>query len=190
KGVLILVALSYLSGAGLFFMKRGLMEQVQGFFAPVNAWSEVESQEGHFRVMMPNPPHDLPPDDQPLKDVAPLRGGRRAVAKVGNLGYSFTAAGSGPEVKAEPTDEWFRRVGDQLRATRGKLRRGDVPVTVGGHTGREWEFEQMGAATVVRVFIVRGRVYYLSVEGSDRPRWPDAELAKPFFDSFQPLPDE
>jgi uncharacterized protein YbaR (Trm112 family) len=190
KGVFMLVGLSYLGAAGLYFLKKDMMDAVRGFFSPATDWAEVRSQEGNFRVRMPGTPKGGF-NDQPLQDVT-MADGWKAQHKSEFFGvYHYLATSGKPAVPlAQADDAWFAKVREHLEANAGKASN-EQPKTYTGDRadfpGREWEFKLPDdKIRIVRVYVINGRVYYLSVEG---PRL-DAEddHAEPFFRSFRVNP--
>ncbi|MBN9119666.1 MAG: hypothetical protein J0I06_11010 [Planctomycetes bacterium] len=189
KGVLMLVGLAYLSAAGLFFLKRDLMDRVRGL-GDGNEWTLVELKDGNCRTKMPGRP--LPGNDEnhPLKGLVPIAESRRArCATDFQDGYDYVFAVSKADpVANRPDDAWFDRVGEKLKSAGGKpvgepkslkhQERPDAP-------GRQWTFElgDGGSVRIVRVFAIKGRVYYLSAEGPGL-RDDDEDYGRPFFGEF------
>ena len=192
KGVLMLVGLAYLSAAGLFFLKKELVDRLHGFFGPTHEWSVVRSVDGKFEVKMPGEPLPVKPlaeNDQPLPGLK-MKGTEakfKAERRGGNV-YAYLIAFSELPPPADPDDAWFNRTRDKLKTVTGgqiigkelKLNHPDAR----DGPGRQWEF-QFGGDTVriVRVYVIAGRVYYLHAEGPQLR--PDDEFADDFFKSFR-----
>lgn len=189
KGVLMLVSLAYLSAAGLYFLKKDLMDRVQGLFSAPILWAPAHVPESRCLVKMPGPPTKV--REQPF----PLEGGEwadgvraeyRTQADGSERTYSYFAAVSKARARpVEPDDDWFDGVGRRLKE-KGQLVKQERLRHEGG-AGCEWELKVPGDNTVriVRVFVIQGRVYCLCAEGPELAPT-DEDLAKPFFDSFAP----
>ena len=63
------------------------------------------------------------------------------------------------------------------------MRYGDGPEP----NGRQWIIKGERTVRIVRVFLVKGRVYYLSAEGPELAP-DDKDYAEPFFRSFEIRP--
>jgi hypothetical protein len=187
KGVLMLVGLAYLSAAGLFFLKKDLIDQVRAWGARKAAWQYANLDDGRFQVLLPGPPEQA--EDQPLLPVVRMTAARRAAyqADEDEPRYDYLAAYGKVGRGVKPDDDWFDAVGQALAKGRGELL-AKKAIAVRAHPGREWQFKKDDTSYFVRVYVVEGRVYYLSAEG---PRL-DAgdELVSRFFNSFDPNPKE
>ena len=202
KGVLMLVGLAYLTAAGLYFLKKDLMDRIQGFFRQSNEWGWVHARDGRWRVKMPRPA--WPDEQRPLTVLGPESEARWAryvpeSQPEQNYEYWFIVGAPDPDAREISSggfglvreQTWFACVGEQLKGKGGEL------VTVEPITyppsleanGRQWTFKIENGKTfrIVRVFAIKGRVYYLSAEGPGLTP-DDEELAKPFFNSFEILP--
>lgn len=187
KGVLMLVGLAYLSAAGLFFLKKSLMDDLRGWGDPTRRWATVTLDDGRCRVKMPaSVSPDLGP--LPLGRVVPMKEGRVATYQPDPRGPLFkyrvavSAAGAPP---AAPDDAWFDRVGAAAREDLGAQARvvTSEPLTRPA-VGREWRLDLgENAYRVVRVYVTGDRVYFLSAEGPDLAA-KDEEFGQPFFDYF------
>jgi hypothetical protein len=183
KGVLMLVGLAYLSAAGLYFLKKELVDGIQRMGRD-DPWRFVESKEGAFKVKMPGPPEVA--NDQPLPQVK-MTGGKRATYQTDlDDEYLYLVTAGTPEKRlAEPDAAWFDAVGDHL-AKGGKVM-DHRDVTLLGHRGHQWLLKVgEGSVRVVRVAVIDGRVYYLSVEGRNVTPT-DEDFVDPFFRSFEVL---
>ena len=196
KGVLMLVGLSYLSAAGLFFLKKDLMDRVRAWGDDTERWRpmSVKSKDYHFDVSLrgQQSQKDLTPAPKPLPlpSMKP-DGNYTAFYKVedGPSEYRyFVAWGKGADKQFKPDDEWFARVRDHLKAndpgvsvTEPDALNSPGPPGV----GRQWTFTLTdGTVRVVRVYVVNGRVYYLSAEGL-KLQPDDDDHVTPFFQSFR-----
>ncbi|MBM3980577.1 MAG: hypothetical protein FJ304_09875 [Planctomycetes bacterium] len=183
KGVLMLVALSYLTAAGLYFLKRDLIEALQNVLSPKARWTLYTSESGSFRVQMPAKPEVH--DEQPLLNV-PTAGGRRARFETATgETFTFVATASPPDKpQAGFTDEWYKMIGAHLAKSGRPVE--ERAVTEGELTGREWRLE-LGDENfrAVRVYVRKGRVFYLAVDGPHLEL--TDEFAVRFFRSLEPL---
>src|SRR5262245_51552678 len=188
KGVLMLVSLSYFAAAGLYFLKKDLTDKVQGFFGPTSDWSEEKSKDGQFKVKLPSNRWETPKDIQPLDPRVKLQGLSASHNSPIHGNFEYFALYGDPAVPlVNPDDAWFDGIGTQLKQGKGVKQSEKprwVPYTpIPNLMGREWEFRlQDGNTRIVRVFVIRGRVYYLSAEGPNLDN--RDELARTFFDSF------
>ncbi|MBP3959568.1 hypothetical protein J8F10_30355 [Gemmata sp. G18] len=204
KGVLMLVGLSYLSASGLFFLKKDLMDRVQKFFSVTPEWHWVRTEDKGWHVRMPFPAV-VDRETQPLPGLARMSEVRRArYEPKGQEGpayeYYFGAGPANPNV-GDSADGWlgriregmwFVRVDRELKDRGGKLVEGGRSIAhplAPDSNGRQWMFElggTGGTVRIVQVFIIEGRVYYLSAEGPELVASDDP--AERFFGSFEPLP--
>jgi hypothetical protein len=184
KGVLMLVGLAYLSAAGLYFLKKDLMDKVQGFFGPTNEWV-WKTLDKDSRIKMPSNAEKC--EEQPLGPgvlgpnvkLVGLQATHDSDLRGGTYKYCALSGVLGAPV-AKP-DEWFDKIGDELKR-KGRLLQKHT-VTHRGHPGYEWEFEiSEDMIRIVQVFVINARVYYLSAEGPRLAR--DDALADTFFRSF------
>jgi hypothetical protein len=187
KGVLMLVGLAYLTGAGLFFLKKDLMDRVRALGEDQNQWSTVFLNDRKCRVRMPGQAWQEN-NQQPLPGLVQMSEVRRAEhAQDPQDGpryeYWVAVSKADPAVK-KPDDVWFARVGEKLKDAGGKLLR-EEEVKHQELPGRQWTFEvgNAGHIRIVRVFVINSHVYYLSAEGPNlSPN--DDDFGKPFFGSF------
>ncbi|QJW97853.1 hypothetical protein [Frigoriglobus tundricola] len=189
KGVLMLVGLAYLTAAGLFYLKKDMMDRVRALGGDPNEWNYVSLNDGKCGVLMPG---RAEPDRlfQPLAGLVQMTEVRRARTatddpEVPGYVYYVAVSRANPD-PIKPDNAWFARVGAKLKNAGGKLLGDDGGAEVKHQDvpGRQWEFELDGGQTrIVRVFVIKGRVYYLSAEG---PRLtPDHEdYGAPFFEKF------
>jgi hypothetical protein len=196
KGVLMLVCLAYLSAAGLFFLKKDMMDRIRAWGGDPDRWQTVYvNDRGHdfeFRVRggANNPQPAIKP--APLPNTT-TDGNRWASFQQedGLPACHYSVAYGKVEKQFKPDDAWFARVRDHLKqnAPAGakveeldKLE--DANLGQPG-IGRQWTL-RFGGQTVriVRVYAIGDRVYYLSAEGQNlSPN--DDDLVKPFFQSFR-----
>jgi hypothetical protein len=193
KGVLMLLGLSYLSAAGLYFLKKDLMDRVQNLGREPHAWKAVSSKEGDCSLKMPGQVW-VDQNGQPLNGVVQMADVRRA-----NYAPDPFQDGTGPKYdywfavsKADPTvkpdNAWFAGVGEKLQGAGVKLERGPEAIThreSPNAPGRQWTFklDNSGNTRIVQVYVIKSRVYYLSAEGPDLTPAHE-EYGKPFFGDF------
>jgi len=187
KGVLILVGLSYLTGLGLYFLKKEMVEQLKRHFGTEYDWAEYRPPGAGFQVRFPRD-RQLLPNHQPLGlAVLTCWGGQHRDA----LGQVYTVVAAAGKPDGNPgnpvpgSDAWFDQAARDIANRAGGQLRASEPVTQqDAFPGRELEIQlgDSGITRVVRLFVVRGRVYYLSVEGPGLH--PDDDLAQELFGSF------
>lgn len=184
KGVLMLVGLSYLAAAGLFFLKKDLMDRIRTWGDSSRQWSVVYLKDGS-QVQMPGRAN--PDEMKSLNEFAKIDDARRSVFQPDppsgpRYEYRF-AVGS---LTAKPADAaWFARVGDQLRKENGNQLSGpaDRDIEFANGVYREWVFDVGNRVVrVIRVYVVADRVYYLYAEGPELT--PDDDYARQFFGNF------
>ncbi len=167
------------------------MERVQNFFGRDDGWHEVHSRDGNFKVRMPGQAEAWQPQERPLKDVE-LVGGWTATAETEGGAYSYFVAGSKADAPpVSPGDAWFDKLTEQLKDAGGQLEtKTAIEYEQKGekYPGRQWTFQLPGEAVrIVRVYVVRGRVYYLSAKGPNLAP-DDKNFGQPFFRYFDVLP--
>lgn len=193
KGVFMLVGLSYLTGAGLFFLKQQLLEQLQQAFDTGPQWRDhpFEGDGATFRVRLPDRPHaeQQPPAPLPLPDTAHTGCARASFLARGNDVHSYVIGWGRAGANAQFDADWIDRTSDKLsrandaRNTVRPVRLDPRPGTVAGY---QWKFSRDNLTQFVRVYIGNGRVYYLAVLTPNPD--PDAEFADQFFKSFRVSP--
>ncbi|HEY1186418.1 MAG TPA: hypothetical protein VGE74_02125, partial [Gemmata sp.] len=194
KGVLMLVCLSYLAAAGMYFLKPALMERIQKFFSVAAPWvlCEVPGTEGHCHIKLPVPgaPPEVVRGEKPLAGIEwadGLRATHRIEGTMDVKTYTYFIVANSPRAPlVNADDRWFEEAAKGLKgATKAKdLKETVVPGENRPH--RQWEltFPDSTAVRIVRVFVIKGRVYYLAVEGPELT--PDNENLGTFFQSFNP----
>jgi len=195
KGVLMLLGLSYLSAAGLFFLKKDLMDRVQAWGRDPDGWkhTSVRSNDFDFEFKFRGQLglSDVKPAPKPLPLPNMTAEGNRAAFYKNEehpSEYRYLVGwGKAADKDFKPDDAWFARVRDHLAqsapgAAIAELEKLGDPGRPAA--GRQWTFTFTdGTIRVVRVYAVGSRVYYLSAEGPQlRPE--DDDLVTPFFSSF------
>jgi hypothetical protein len=184
KGVLMLVCLAYMSAAGLYFLKKDMLDRVRGFFEPKAIWTPVYSKDGKFRVRMPGAVEDT--NAQPIPKVQ-MKDGKKATYVTDSADeYRYQVmAGTLEKPFAEPPDPaWYAEIGHHLEKSGRLTEHSDVKLVRGvPATGRQWVLQDGEIVRVVRVYVAEGRVYYLSVEG--RKLSLDETEVDYFFQSFE-----
>ena len=194
KGVLMLVCLAYFGALSLYFLKKEMVERIKRFtgWEEKLEWQELKS--GGYRVMMPGPPLEVPEKEAPIQSLVKLNcystshdrpWFERYIFIVGSARLGNRAAGLKPGTK-----EWFELARREIETLSGRTVKGERPIDHNGFSGQEWVFQQDKSqmTRVVRLFVIRGSVYYLSVEGKRVPQ--NDELAQYFFGSFNVPGDE
>jgi hypothetical protein len=183
KGVLMLVCLAYLSAAGLYFLKKDMLDRLRGLFEPGTRWKWVQSDEG-FLVRMPAPIDDA--KDSPIPRMR-MTGKKAMFLTESDDKYQYLAVAGAPEKPVPNQDPaaLYDTIGKHL-AVNGKITDDcDVKLFRTGHPGHQWTVQIAGNVRVVQVYVDQGRVYYLSVEGRNL-KLSDKEV-EPFFKSFEIL---
>lgn len=193
KGVFMLVGLSYLTGAGLFFLKQQLLEQLQQAFDTGPQWRDhpFDGDGASFRVRLPVAPvkERQPPDPLPLPDTAQSGCARASFLARANDVHSYVVGWGRAEAKAKFDADWIDRVSDKLsRANNAanSVRPVRVDPRPGTSAGYQWKFPRENATQFVRVYVGGGRVYYLAVLTPNPD--PDGEFVDQFFKSFRLSP--
>jgi hypothetical protein len=188
KGVLMLVGLSYLSAAGLYFLKKDMMDRVQAWGGEKVPWQMVQPEGVKCRVLMPGRPE--PANDQPLP-ILRMTGGKQTHYRAESEGVTYRHLIAWTELRGapDPDEAWFTRVRDALKQKDDpKVEKVENEQTLIHREdpkapGRQWTLTFAdGTVRIVQVFVIDKRVYYLSVEGPQLS--PDNELAQRFFESF------
>lgn len=182
KGVLILIVLAYFGGATLYFTKKTTLESLY-HLGKEKQWQEFRPEQGPpYRVRVP-----LRPEMSQLQPL-PLAVLQCYQARVpqdfwGWHTYIMGAGEPAPHPEVPGSDGWFQDARNALLADGGLLRR-EFQTSHGFLQGREWEIQlpPAGLVRIVRLYVGRGKVYYLAVEGEQLdPSHPDVQR---FFRSF------
>lgn len=195
KGVLLLVALSYFTGVGLYFLKKDMVDRVRRVFGNDHRLIRDEPLKAGYRVMVPAPSHPFN-GPSPMKDIS-LTCQQVNFTRGFQGPYTFVYGSSEPQkplagVKAQNpelgTDAWFDAAIADIVKQSGALLHGHGPEKVQYEdqvAGRELAIKLQDGqmVRVVRVFVIKGRVYYLAVERMHLE--PDDDLVREFFDSFE-----
>jgi hypothetical protein len=189
KGVLMLVGLSYLAAAGLFFLKKDLMERLRDWGDETRLWApdSVKDKNHHFEFKLRGQ-RLLQPAPGPLPSVFP-DGTRGASfqADEGLPNYQYWVSwGKVNDARFKPDDKWFAQVSAHLKQeaqgvdpTENIIQPPDRVTAVRQYT---LTFNN-NLVRVVRVYVVGNRVYCLYAEGPNlTPE--DDDNVKPFFQSF------
>jgi hypothetical protein len=194
KGVLMLVCLAYFAAVGLYFLKKEMVDRIQkatGLSEATN-WQVFDAHPGGYRVKMPTPREAVKDQrEQPFPATVHIDC-YKSLHRMPFLDPYVFVVGSTPThqpVRAKGdgpkpgTDEWFDRLADEIENKSGGRVHGVRQVEHQGYKGREVEIHfGEGKARFVRVFLIKGRLYYLSAEGVGLH--PDEDPASVFFESF------
>jgi hypothetical protein len=185
RGVLLVLALSYLTGVGLYFLDKATVNRVQEFFNPDLEWKTFDPHGAGYKVKMPEE-HPRPVAERPLQ-IAPLA--CHEARHPDNFRDRRFVVGSSVRLPNKPalgTDAWFDRAADEL-AAQANARPAGAPVVVeyrGKPCGRQVVLTLPdGKTRVARVYVIGDRVYYLAAEGPGLE--PDEPAAAKFFSSFE-----
>lgn len=192
KGVLMLLGLAYFVSISLFFLKKEMVEWVKKtfdrtewvtFFAP-------NPQDG-YTVMLPR----FPKKDMNYQPIPGSQLECHTLSHSDAMGEFAFVIGAGSPPKGDKdskpgTDSWFEHTMDSIIAeSQGQLDPNQQTQKVKAPPahdccGREFGIKLGDDKTirVVRVFVINGRVYYLSIEGNGLNG--NDDIARKFFDSF------
>ncbi len=186
KGVLTLVGLSYFAGVSLYFLDKETVNRVRKFFGGDQDGVIFRPPGADYEVKLPHPPNSVPDKPLGLASLACYHAihqglfGQRYIFVVGS-----GAPGQGNANDPAPgTDDWFDKATDDIvdRAT-GQLIKSWTVKQQDVFPGRELEIKLAGGwVRVVRIFVIKNKVYYLSVEGPGIAHGDD--FTTNFFDSF------
>ncbi len=185
RAMLAVVFLAYLASGAIFFLKPGWLEEVRKNFGRGDlAWREFGPPDKAYTVKFPGPPkaqETSPVEGWPLKAFR--------FADPNRAGSDVFVSAHGPAPKDFPKDggeePWFQKAKEGLLQTTGAALVKDEPVRGPNFEGHEYElqFPDDQIKRVVRIVRLKGRVYYLSVDGpfltSDTPD------VKAFMESFK-----
>jgi hypothetical protein len=205
RGVLLLVALSYIAGITLYLLKKEWVDRVKKFFGVNPTWTRFEPPgNAGYRVTWPGPAEEYK-DDRPCK-LAILACHKVSRGGVGMGADDSFVVGSGkarePANDKAPqpgTDLWFEDVVKDIVKQSGGTIVGQAKSITNRHQplsrGRQIVIDinkAAGTARVVQVFFLsfrdglgnaKNRVYYAAIEGVGMS--PDDRAAMTFFDSFE-----
>ncbi len=180
RGVLTLVALAYLTAAGLFFLKKEMLDNVRDIFEPESRWSPVESRPGGFKVKVRGVAADT--DERMLGML--MVGKKAAFVTRTDDEYRYLALGGTPDQPRKAAEEWYTAVRAHLAKDGDVNDDGAVKLSNGGHPGHQWTVKREGVLRIVQTYVIDGRIYYLSVEGRNASP-ADVDFTQPFFHSFE-----
>ena len=192
KGVLMLVCLAYFGALSLYFLKKDLVDKARHFIGKDDEvqWKQLQTED--FAIIMPSPVEPVEEGDRPIQSIQLKY--RAAECGQAILGEYRFVAGSG-RVAAEDakdpkpgTDEWFQQIVDEsVRRSGGKLAfNGARSIQYRDFfPGREFEImlPDNAGTRIVRLYLVRGHLYYLSAQGIVMN--PNDSFGRTFFGSFQ-----
>jgi hypothetical protein len=190
KGVLMLVGLAYFGAVSLYFLKKEMVERVKRFTGLDDGiqWQVLDT--GDYQVKMPGPEQPHQARDLPIRSIKldflradcerPIIG--QLVFIVGSGELPENANGDDPK---PATDAWFDQLAKEIVAQSGGLLRGllERPKYGDSFPGRQLQIQlPENTVRIVRVFVIKGRLYYLAVEGFALSA--NDHHARPFFESF------
>lgn len=183
KGVFILILLSYFVGLTLYFTKKDTLERLYRLGKEIE-WHEFQPDKGPvYRIKVPVPPQEIL--EQPLQ-LAELHCYQARVPQ-DLFGWQIYVVGAGtpkPHEEFPGTPGWFDAVRKTLLKDGKKNLKGQFQMNNGFLKGCKWEIELVdtGRMRVILVYVGRGKVYYLAVEGEQvNVHHPDVNR---FFRSF------
>jgi hypothetical protein len=195
KGVLMLVGLAYFGAVSLYFLKKEMVEHIKRFTGLEDRvpWRDFSTRD--YKIRLPGQHMDLDEQDQPLASLQlryytvtherPLLGRLRFVCGSLRLPPNRDDGDAGKPGTAAWFDEVTREIVE--RSGGKKIKEPDTISYDDQPRGREVWIALPDEETnrVVRVYVIRGTVYYLSVQGMKVA--PQDELPQGFFTSFQAL---
>jgi hypothetical protein len=190
KGVLMLVCLAYFSALSLYFVKKEMVDKARRFVGAEDRvhWQQLRTAD--YEVSMPGPPQPIAEGDSPIQSVK-LDCRTADCGKV-ILGQYLFVVGSGrsPDNASDPkpgSDEWFKQIVDEIvHRSGGQLHNEAHSIQYNQFfPGRELEIVFPGEAPIriVRVYLIRGHIYYLSAQGIGMNL--NDDYARIFFRSFR-----
>jgi hypothetical protein len=187
KGVLMLVALAYFAAVNLYFLKKEMVDKFRTFFGMEERvhWQRLKTPD--YDVDLPEGGRRVLEQDLPIRSIK-LDCHTSQYLKFRQFKYVFVV-GSGelPNIGNDDAkvDAWFRTLGTEIvTLSRGKIQGEPVKRRIQGYSGRQYEIRlpQNNIVRLVRVFAVKDRLYYLSVEGLHLSE--NHDEVRHFFDSF------
>jgi hypothetical protein len=183
KGVLMILSLAYFASISFYFVNKEIVEQMKGH---MNTWVHFSPQPHDYIVSLPGRPN-LDGTVKPLRDIDLECYSLFHPDDDGNLTFVVGSGNPAKDQKMAPgTPEWFTRtIADAVEKAKGQLVPDqDRTLQPDAGVGREFVISfGDGANRIVRLYVIKGRVYYLSVEGYDLDA--DKGSAARFFESFQ-----
>jgi|YNPMSStandDraft_1061717.scaffolds.fasta_scaffold00613_14 hypothetical protein len=183
KGVWVLIVLAYFGGLMLFFTEKATLERLYRLGKEVEEWREFQPDKGPpYRLKVPAPPQEMA--QQPLQ-LAELTCYQARVPKE-LFDWHIYVMGAGepkPHPELPGTKKWFEAAGNALLEGNKILKR-HWQADNGFLKGYLWEFllGPEGRTQIVLIYVGRGKVYYLAVEGQQiDAHHPDVQR---FFRSF------
>jgi ribosomal protein S27AE len=165
KGVLILIVLAYFGGLVLFFTEKATLERLYRL-GKTTDWQEFQPDKGPpYRLQVPAPPQEMA--EQPFQ-LAELTCYQVRVPQELLEWHIYVMAAGQPKPHPETpgTQNWFNAALKTLLGE-GTILKRQFQVDNGFLKGWEWEFQLVpsGRKRVVLLYVGRGKVYYLAVEG-------------------------
>ena len=189
KTILALTLMGYMLGGFVFFMKKEWAEAVRKNFSP---------SKREFRPFTPSSKAytvSVPWQESTAEEQLPgweLKGFQFRQNPVRDpndkieLTFEVADGAPPPEHKGLPDDEWFRVARDALVKKTESIRVSETAIKHKElHSGREYALTLPDGATNkhVRIFRIKDRAYYLSVDGVFLAR--ETDCVNWFFDSFE-----
>jgi hypothetical protein len=192
KGVLMLVGLAYFGAVSVYFLKREMVERIKRFTGLEERvrWRDFNTPD--YRIQFPGTPEPLDGPDEPLASLK-LKYFTAAHEHQFLGRYRFICGalrlGAVNDVNLDQlgSPEWYKKMTREIVTRSGGQQSGEASEVEypANWRGRQLliHFPDRGTFRVVRLYVIRGTVYYLSVEGTSVDA--DDELARVFFNSFQ-----
>lgn len=161
------------------------LEDLTSILEATPKWTEFKSEAGRFSILMPATPNYL---TQTLETGQGRFEHHIFVATVGiGLLSCFVDYVDLPKQigDAKNSDTLFDLARDEfIKAAQAKLER-ETDISMDGHPGREVRMRVYGGPVRLRVFLVSGRLYQISITMIERKEMPKEEAIEKFFNSFK-----
>ena len=188
RAMLAVVLLAYLAAGALYFLKPAWLEEARKNFGRGElAQYEFGPPDKAYTVKFPGRPKEQ--DNSPVEGWA-LKAFRFADPARAGSDVFISAHGSAPKdfPKDGAEEAWFKKAKEALLQTSGAALVKEEPILGKGYEAREYELQLPDdqIKRVVRIVRVKGRVFYLSVDGPFLTG--DTPDVKEFMKSFTLLP--
>lgn len=183
KGVFMLLGLAYFVSGSLYFLNKEMLVRAQASIVR-KKWVvfKPDKPSSNYSVLMPEKPHSV--NDQPIPGLE-LDCYKLSLSESDALGsYVFVVGNGVPSDKDSGSEKWFESTIDKIIVEAGGQRDPNLQKQfVNDRTGQQFIIPLPNNSTrIVRLFVIKGQVYYLSIEGDDLAPG-DTTLLR-FFESF------
>lgn len=160
------------------------LDNIGNILDSVPVWAEFKSDDGRFSILMPAKPNYA---TQTLETGQGRFEHHVFIATVGLLVCFVDYADLPKQLgDAKNSDALFDLARDEfLKGAQAKLER-ETNISMDGHPGRELRMRVYGGAVGLRLFLISGRLYQLSITLVDKQALSQEETIEKFFKSFKP----